>query len=153
VSRVAAPPDPIASRRAAWGTLVLGVLFCLPRLVLVWFARAVFDVLQIGSTLLFVAGLLVIAIAIFRFRALRTERVLAIGVAGAIGVAVAAVVVAVAPPGSAQVAYEGGLLAPPAAIAYQYLYVALGGLSQLGLMLVVGAVGVGITHWRSRRAR
>jgi hypothetical protein len=152
VSRVAPQPDEASRRRTARGTLVLGVLICLPRLVLVWFAAPVVDLLQIAATLLFVGGLLVIAFAIFRFKALRGPSVWPLGVAGIVAVLVAGVLVQVFPPGRSQIAYDGGVLAPPGAVAYQYLYVLLGALSQLGLMLVVGSVGVAISNRRSRRA-
>jgi hypothetical protein len=152
MSRVAAQPDESARRRTARGTLILGILICVPRLVLVWFARPVVDILQVATTLLFVGGLLVIAFAIFRYRSLRGPSVWPLGVAGVVCVAVAGILLKVFPAGQAQLAYDGGVLAPPAAIAYQYFYVALGAMSQLGLMLIVGAVGVAITNRRSRRA-
>ena len=151
MSRLAAQPDPATRRRQARGLLVLGLAGCLPRIVLVWFVSAALDLWQVVATLVFVGGLLVIAIAIFQLRLLRTEKVWPIGVIGAVGVAVAAVVVQLVPPGTAPFAYGGSLIAPPAAVAYQYFYLALGAMSQLGLMLIVGAVGLAITAWRSRR--
>ncbi|MBW4040892.1 MAG: hypothetical protein HIU86_02020 [Acidobacteria bacterium] len=152
MSRVAPQPDEAARRRTARGTLILGILICVPRLVLVWFARPVVDILQVATTLLFVGGLLVIAVAIFRYKAIRGPSVWPLAVAGVVCVLLAGVLLKVFPAGQAQLAYDGGVLAPPAAIAYQYGYVALGGMSQLGLMLIVGAIGVGITNRRSRRA-
>jgi hypothetical protein len=152
VSRIAAQPDEASRRRTARGTLILGILVLLPRLVLVWFAKPVVDLLQIAATLVFVGGLLVIAFAIFRFKALRGPSVWPIGVAGVVCVIVAGVLVLLFPPGQSQIAYDGGVLAPPSAIAYQYAYLALGAMSQLGLMLIVGSVGVAITNRRSRRA-
>jgi hypothetical protein len=152
VSRVAQQPDEAARRRTARGTLLLGVLICVPRLVVVWFAQPLVDILQIATTLLFVGGLLVIAIAVFRYKALRGPGVWPLAVAGVAGVIVAGVVLKVLPPGQAQIAYDGGVLAPPAAVAYQYFYVLLGAMSQLGLMLIVGAIGVAITNRRTRRS-
>lgn len=151
MSRIAAQPDPATRRRQAHGLLVLGLLACLPRVVLVWFVSPALDIWQVVATLVFVGGLLVLALAIFQFRLLRTEVVWPIGVIGVVAVAIAAVVVLLVPPGTAPFAYSGSLIAPPAAVAYQYLYLLLGAMSQLGLMLVVGAVGLAITHWRSRR--
>ena len=153
MSRVAPQPDRPTRRRAARGTLVLGLLVCLPRLIVAWLVLPpAFDVLLVALTLLFVAGLLVIAVAVFRFQALRTDVVWPIGVVGAVAVLVSGIVVRLAPAGTAApLDYDGGLLAPPAAIAYQYLYLLLGAMSQLGLMLIVGAVGVAITHRRSAR--
>lgn len=152
MSRVAAQPDEASRRRAARGTLILGLLILLPRLVLVWFARPVVDILQIAATLVFVGGLLVIAFAVFRFNALHGPSVWPVGVAGVGCVLVAGVLVVLFPAGQAQIAYDGGVLAPPSAIAYQYAYLALGAMSQLGLMLIVGAVGIAITNRRTRRA-
>jgi hypothetical protein len=152
MSRVAQQPDGAARRRTARGTLLLGILICVPRLVLVWFARPVVDILQVATTLLFVGGLLVIAFAIFRYKALRGPSVWPLGVAGVVCVLLAGILLKVFPAGQAQLAYDGGVLAPPAAIVYQYCYVALGGMSQLGLMLIVGSIGVAITNRRSRRA-
>jgi hypothetical protein len=151
MSRVAPQPDLPTRRRRARGTLILGILICLPRFVLVWFVSPLFDLLQIAATLLFVGGLLVIAIGIFQLRLLTTRVVWPIGVIGALGVVAAAIIVQIAPPGGARIAYEGSVIAPPAAVAYQYVYLVLGGMSQLGLMLIVGAVGLAITNRRSRR--
>ncbi|WP_375387329.1 hypothetical protein [uncultured Amnibacterium sp.] len=151
MSRVAPQPDRATRLRRARGTLILGLLLCLPRAVLVWFVSPALDLLQVVTTLVFVGGLLVIAIAIFQLRALRTEAVWPIGLIGVASVAIAAVAVLLVPPGTAPFAYGGSLIAPPAAAAYQYGYLLLGAMSQLGLMLIVGAVGLAITHRRSRR--
>ena len=151
MSRIAAQPDEAARRRTARGTLLLGLLILVPRLVLVWFARPVVDILAIGTTLVFVGGLLVVAFGVFRFKALHGPSVWPIGVAGAVSVLVAGVVLRLLPPGQAQIAYDGGVFTPPAAIAYQYFYLLLGAMSQLGLMLIVGAVGIAITNRRSRK--
>ena len=142
MSRVAAQPDEAARRRTARGTLLLGLLICVPRLVLVWFARPVVDILAVGTTLVFVGGLLVIAFGDLPVQgAARTERLAARrrrrGERAGRGI-----VLRLLPAGQAQIAYDGGVLAPPAAIAYQYFYLLLGAMSQLGLMLIVGAVGV-----------
>lgn len=131
---------------------MLGILICVPRLVLVWFARPVVDILQLATTLLLVGGLLVVAIALFRYKALRGPSVWPLGLAGVLCVLAAGVLVAVLPPGQAQIAYDGGVLAPPAAIAYGYFYLALGAVSQLGLMLIVGTIGRAIMNARTRRA-
>jgi len=151
VSRVAEQPDPATRLRRARGILVLGLLACLPRVVLVWFVAPVLDLLQVIATLVFVGGLLLVAIGVFNLRLIRTRTVWPVGVIGAVSVAVAAIVVRLVPPGTAPFAYGGSFVAPPAAVAYQYGYLLLGAMSQLGLMLVVGAVGLAITHRRSRR--
>jgi hypothetical protein len=153
VSRAAPPPDREALRRRARRFALGGLAACLPRLVLVWFVLPpAFDLLLVAVTLLFVGGLLLLAIAIFQAAALRTGRVLPIGVAGAVGVVLAGIVVRAAPAGGSPVAYDGGVLAPGIAVLYQYAYLLLGAMSQLGLMLVVGTVGVALSRRRSNRA-
>lgn len=152
MSRIAPPPEPAVVRRRARRALLIGVALCLPRLVLAWLVLPpAFDLLLIAVTLLFVGGLLAVAIAVFQFVALRTERVLPIAVAGAVGVLLAGVIVTAFPAQGAPVAFDGGLVAPAAVVLHQYLYLLLGAMSQLGLMLVVGSLGVAITRLRSRR--
>jgi hypothetical protein len=153
MSRVAPPPQKDVLRRRARRALLIGVACCLPRVVLAWLVLPpAYDLLLIAVTLLFVGGLLAIAIAVFQFVALRTERVLPVAVVGALAVLVAGVVVGMFPAQGAPVAFDGGLIAPVAVVLHQYLYLLLGAMSQLGLMLVVGAVGVAVTRLRTRRA-
>jgi hypothetical protein len=153
MSRVAPPPEPAVLQRRARRALLIGVACCLPRLVLAWLVLPpAYDLLLIAVTLLFVGGLLAIAIAVFQFAALRTERVLPIALVGVVAVVAAGVVVGLFPAQGAPVEFDGGLVAPVAVVLHQYLYLLLGALSQLGLMLVVGSIGVAVTRWRTRRA-
>jgi hypothetical protein len=153
MSRVAPPPEPAVLRRRARRALLIGVACVVPRLVLAWLVLPpAYDLLLIAVTLLFVGGLLAVAIAVFQFVALRTERVLPIVVAGLVGVVLAGVLVRAFPAEGAPVAFEGGLVAPAPVVLHQYLYLLFGALSQLGLMLVVGSIGVAVSRWRTRRA-
>jgi hypothetical protein len=152
MSRVAPEADEPTRRRAARGTVILGLLLLVPRLVLAWFAGPILDLLQVAAVLVFVGGLLVIAFGIFRYRMLRNGRIWPIAVIGAACVLLAGILVTTFPPGKAQIAFEGGVLVPPSVIAYQYLYFALGAMSQLGLMLLVGSIGSAVVAYRSRRA-
>jgi hypothetical protein len=153
MSRVAPPPQKDVLRRRARRALLIGVACCVPRLVLAWLVLPpAYDLLLIAVTLLFVGGLLALAIGVFQYVGLRTDRVLPVGVAGALAVVAAGVLVEAFPPQGAPVEFHGGLIAPVAVVLHQYLYLLLGAMSQLGLMLVVGAVGVAITRWRTRRA-
>ena len=153
MTRVAPPPEPAVLRRRARRALLIGVACVVPRLVLAWLVLPpAYDLLLIAVTLLFVGGLLAIAIAVFQFVALRTERVLPIVVAGLAGVVLAGALVSAFPAEGAPVAFDGGLIAPAPVVLHQYLYLLLGATSQLGLMLVVGSIGVAVTRWRTRRA-
>jgi hypothetical protein len=147
MSRVAPPPEPAVLRRRARRALLIGIACLLPRLVLAWLVLP-----PAYDLLLIVGGLLAIAIAVFQLVALRTERLLPIVVAGVAAVVVAGAVVSAFPAQGAPVAFDGGLIAPAAVVLHQYLYLLLGALSQLGLMLVVGSIGVAVTRWRTRRA-
>jgi hypothetical protein len=80
-----------------------------------------------------------------------TDRVLPLAVAGLAAVVVAGVLVRAFPAQGAPIPFDGGLLAPVPVVLHQYLYLLLGALSQLGLMVVVGAAGRAITARRSRR--
>lgn len=153
MTRVAPPPEPAVLRRRARRAMLIGVACCLPRIVLAWLVLPpAYDLLLIAATLLFVGGLLAVAIAVFQLVALQTERVLPIAAVGALAVLLAGVLVGMFPAQGAPVEFDGGLIAPIAVVLHQYLYLLLGAMSQLGLMLVVGSIGVAVTRWRSRRA-
>ena len=136
-------------RRAA---LITGGVLLVPRILLALLA-APDPVAQLLLTLLFAAGVFVIGGALVRLWLHRHSRVLPVALVGIGLVVVAGLVIQARPPGRGDgVPFSGGLLAPAPAALEQLLYLAVGGVSQLGLVLVVGAIGAAVTRWAARRA-
>lgn len=147
-----AADDPPARRRRIVRVLVIGVLLLVPRFALAFLAGPATDAAQLLATLLLVAGTVVIASALTRLWLLRSSRLLPVAAAGVAALLVAGIVTGLRPPGGAQVAYQGGLLAPLPAALYSLFYLALAALSQLGLFLLLGAFGLAVSRWAARRA-
>ncbi|MFD1721122.1 hypothetical protein [Amnibacterium endophyticum] len=143
---------PVAGARTVRRLLVVGVALMLPRLVLVWFLLPpAFDLLLVVATLVFVAGLFCIAAALIRHQLRRGRRLLWTGLAGLALVLLAGLVIGVAPAGGDAVAYDGGLLTPLPVALYNYLYLAVGAASQLGLVLLLGSFATGVGRLLARR--
>lgn len=143
--------DAAPRARAVRRLLTVGVVLLLPRLVLVWFLLPdAGGVLLLVATFVFVAGLFCIGGALIRRQLLRGGRLLWTGLVGLVLIVVAGAVVQAFPAGGDSVAYEGGLITPLPVALYNYLYLAIGAASQLGLVLLIGSVGTAIGRRLSR---
>ena len=153
MSRVAPPPDPEVQRRGIRRLALIGAVLCLPLVVSGFFVLpSGWDVVLLVLPFVYVAGVLVLAVAATRAWRLRSDRLLPVAAAGIGAIVVATVLFSVWPPDRAQVAFEtGSVLAPIGrALHLAYLYLLAGALWQFGLFLVIGAVGAALTRWRSR---
>lgn len=141
--------DPALRRRRILRALVIGLLLLVPRIVLAWLVLpSQYDLLQVVATLVLVAGLFVIGAAIIRLRLPRS--LLPVGLVGAGLVVLAGVVLRLLPPSGDAVVYTRGLVAPPDRALQIWFYLLDGALWQLGLVLLVGAVGAAIARRASR---
>lgn len=134
--------------------LAVGVLLCVPRLVLSWLVLpSAYDLTSIIFTLALVAGVLVLALAAIRLWLLRSKRLVPVVAIGLAAVAVAGVLVHVFPPGNDAVAYSGSLFAEPSRALQLTGYLLIGALSQFGVFLVIGGLALALNRFRTARAR
>lgn len=131
----AVPARP-ARRRLA----VLGALLVLPRLVLAWLPGL--DVLQILASLLLLAGLVVLGIALLRALLARDprRRMWPLASAGITAVLVAGFLTAALRPTAVTAAGTG--LVPAPVVLYQYGWMLVGAAWAIGLTLILGAATV-----------
>jgi hypothetical protein len=144
-------------RRSARRPLVVGVLLCVPRLVLAWFLTPpALDPLQLALSFLLIAGLITIGVGLFRFLlAVRGDRtVWPLGLGGAAAVLVAGLLTSLLQPSTAGFSfyYEGGVVVPVIVVLYQYAWTLVGALWVIGLVFVLGAALLGLMRRRSARA-
>lgn len=134
-------------RRRLVRAALIGCLLLVPRIALAWLVLpSAYDLTQIVVTLVFVAGLFVIGASLVRLRALRNQALLPVAVGGLAAIVTAGLVLRAVPPSGESVAYTGGLIAPAQVALAHWVYLAIGGLSQLGLVLLVGSVGAAVSR-------
>ncbi len=147
---MSAPPSERSDatrRRRLLRAIGIGCLLLVPRIALAWLVLpSAYDLTQIVVTLVFVGGLFAIGVSLVRLRALRNRSLLPVAIGGLAAIVVAGLVLRVVPPSGEAVAYTGGLLAPAPVALAQWLYLAIGGLSQLGLVLLIGSVGAALSR-------
>jgi hypothetical protein len=153
MSRVAAVPGPAEQRRSIRRTAAIGVVLTLPQLVSGWLLLpSGWDLVSLLLPFLYVAGVLVLAVAATRAWRLRSDRLLPIAVAGLAAVLVATALFGAWPPDQAQYLDTGTVLVPIGrALHLTYLFVLVGALWQFGLFLLLGSLGTALTRRRSRR--
>ncbi|MDQ1530328.1 MAG: hypothetical protein QOE37_433 [Microbacteriaceae bacterium] len=142
-------------RRSARRPLVVGVLLCVPRLVLAWFLTPpALDPLQLALSFLLIAGLITIGVGLFRFLlAVRGDRTLwPLGLGGAAAVLVAGLLTPLLQPSTVAFAYSGGPFVPPHVVLYQYAWTLVGALWVIGLVFALGAALLGLMRRRAARA-
>jgi hypothetical protein len=154
MSRVAPPPDPAEQRRGIRRIALIGAVLTLPQIVSGWFVLpSGWDLVSLVLPFVYVAGVLVLAVAVTRAWRLRSERSLPIALAGVGAIVLATVLFSLWPPDPAQYLDTGTVLVPLGrAVHLTYLFVLVGALWQLGLFLLLGSIGSAVTRWRSRRA-
>lgn len=142
MSRPAAERGDVTRRRRLVRALGIGCLLLVPRIALAWLVLpSAYDLTQVVVTLVFVAGLFTIGVSLVRLRALDRRTLLPVAVGGLAAIVTAGLVLRAVPPSGEAVAYTGGLIAPAQVALAQWLYLAIGALSQLGLVLLIGSVG------------
>lgn len=143
-----------APRRSFGRPLLVGVLLCVPRLVIAWFLTPpALDPLQLLLAFLLIAGLVTIGVTLFRMLlAGRRERSLwPFGLAGLVAVLVAGLLTPLLQPSTVAFAYTGGPFVPAHVVLYQYLWTLVGALWLIGLVFALGAALLGLRRRRSAR--
>ena len=128
---------PAARRAGPRIGVVLGVALLLPRLVLAWFLGL--DALQLVASLLLIAGLVVLGVALFRLLlARRPGRPLwPLAVAGIAGVLIAGLLTPLLRSGP--VAYSGDGMVPAPIVLFQYGWTLIGAVWVIGIVFAVGS--------------
>jgi hypothetical protein len=137
----------VPARPARLRLLVLvGVLLLVPRLVLAWFLGL--DVLQLIASLLLVAGLVILGVALYRLLLARnpTRPVWPPALAGAGGVLLAGLLTPLLR--GTPVAYTGSGIVPAPVVLFQYAWTLVGAVWVIGLVFVFGSLSLGLQRRR-----